>query len=83
MTAWEDGPNSTTVESRFFDNEEAYDYQPWLNAMLDPGPVCLLRPLEVLAPSNVFFIFADPRLLMMNRVVTPRMTRGPPLKVAA
>jgi hypothetical protein len=82
VVTWEDGPNSTTVESRFFDNEEAYDYQPWLNALIDSAPVCLRRP-AVLAPSNIYFSFADQRLLMMNRIVTPRMTRGPPALMAA
>jgi hypothetical protein len=66
----------------FFNDEEAYDHQPWMDALSESAPVFLRRPL-VLAPSNVFFIFSDPRLLIMNRVETPRMTRGPPAKAAA
>jgi hypothetical protein len=82
MVAFLDSPNSTTVESHFFDNEEAYDYQPWIDALQESAPVCLKRP-PVLAPSNLFFIFSNPALLLMNKIESPRMTRGPPLRLVA
>jgi hypothetical protein len=67
----------------FFSDDESFNERALSEIVKDSAPVCLRRP-AVLAPCTIVYgVFADQRILLMNRVETPRLTRGPPVLLKA